>query len=134
MRTFLVFKYIVSVNCIYAGVRQWIGTVVAAEERRTQTALLAVTQQAYQANTVALKWGRHWHNLTKKRGVRRNMSRERKLVNEERELCHIGAPKEPLLAFNFGETPQFYEGFKELKITRPAPKIPSFFVQKQYYK
>ena len=104
--------------------------VTLAEETRSRAALLAVTQQSYRANELALKWGRHWRSLVKSRARRPTAS---VLVRSDKEnrrdvlITNTRSAKS-----SFGETPKFYEGFKSLRNNRPAPRIPNFIAHNHF--
>ena len=107
--------------------REWINSVTLAEETRSRAVLLAVTQQTYRANELALKWGRHWRNLVKSSAnLRRPASNE--LIGINKENHRVLTTKPHSVRSNFVETPKFYEDFKSLRNSRPAPKIPKFLV------
>ena len=102
-------------------------SVTTAEETRSRAALLAVTERAYRANELALKWGRHWHNLVKSRRPLKH-----KLILHGKENRDIVITSAHAFKSNLVETPKFYENFKSLKNSRPAPRIPNFLVQKHF--
>ena len=100
--------------------------VTRADNMRAHTALKAVAQRTQLAHQLALKWGRHWLSTVKRRkleGRSRGGKENRQVTN------YLLEDKE-----SFGKAPtDFYADFKVLRESRPAPKIPSFFVNRRNF-
>ena len=131
--------------------RQWISSITSQEQTSTDLALLKATQQAERGNRLALKWGRHWLSVTIKRRSKQDKRpfirplpySRGSIIAEHSPIQSELVIKPPRTEFNhtkvpalqpLQEVPNFYSQFTVLRSQRPAPKIPSFFVQKKYCK
>ena len=88
-------------------------------------AIKEMTRKSYRSNQIALKWGKRWYEIYRKRKVKssRVSTCEKENMNSFQDRA-VGANK--LDSFDF------YKEFRALKTKRPAPKIPSFYAQKKY--